>query len=107
METSSQTGAAPAAATWDAGVLDVVETFDNLYDVPFIVVNRINGLIVAEVECSDSELTTESRIQEATEVARRHGQRLFARVESDIDYPELEGIDFGSVTLHFSPDGSL
>lgn len=106
METSRQTGSAPvAAAAGDTGVLDVVdEVFENIYDVPFIVVNKIDGLIEAEVEASASEMVTTDRIQEAQEVARRHGQRLWAQTVADIEYPELEGIYFGTITLYFKPD---
>lgn len=108
METSRLSGSAPDAATGDSDVLTVVdEEFRNLYDVPFITVNMIDGWIVAEVQCSENELATQSRIQEAKEVARQYGQRLFARHVSDIAYPELEGVDFGSITLQFMPDGGL
>jgi hypothetical protein len=105
MEASRQTGLVPAAVTGDTDVLIAVdEEFFNVYDVPFIIVNMIDGQCVAEVEASFRPLSTESRVQEAKEVARRLGQRLVSMSVGDREYPELEGIASGVITLYFTPD---
>lgn len=101
MAPGSQTGSAPVAAG-DTDVL--VEEFENLYDVPFIAVNMIDGRIVAEVERGHNDTVTLARVQEAKEVARRNGQHLFARTLGDREYPELAGVDYGVITLYFTPD---
>ncbi|MGZ4659647.1 MAG: hypothetical protein ACXVYB_00040 [Arthrobacter sp.] len=106
METGSQSGAAPVAATGDIDVLDVVEDegFERIYDVPFITVNIIDGKMVGEVECSVSQLETLSRIQEAEDAARQKGWHLFGRKHGDREYPELTGITHGWIQLYFTPD---
>lgn len=101
METSSLTGPGPAAATGDTDVPIVVdEAFENIYDVPFIVVNKVGGKIIAEVTVSESQLVTRDRIQEAQEVARRHGWHVFASKHGDIEYEDLPGV----ILMHFTPD---
>jgi hypothetical protein len=106
VDSSSTVEVGPATASGGEEALDAVaEDFENLYDVPFIMVNRIEGKIEAEVEASDDEAITLARIHEAQEVVRRkHGQHLFASKVGDREYPELQGIYHGVITLHFTPD---
>lgn len=99
METDSPTGDSPAAIS--TSVIDLVEEdFENVYDVPFITVNRIDGQYVAEVMLSGNERTDEVRIQTALDVGFGLGHHSYARVHSDREY---EGAD-DSVLIYFTPD---
>jgi hypothetical protein len=109
MDSSSTAAVVTATATEGTDVLDVEDDFVNIYDVPFIVVNRVDGKYLAEVEVSEDDLVTQARIQEALEVGRRYGQHAYARKHGDIGYPELAGLFHGVITIAFTPDtdGSL
>jgi hypothetical protein len=80
------------------------DDFENVYDVPFIVINRVDGKYLAEVEFSDNDLVNFARVEEALEVGRLYGQHAYARKHGDIGYPELAGLFHGVVTIAFTPD---
>ena len=101
MEASSMAGMT-AAAPGGTGVLAIEEEeqFENLHDVPFITVNRINGKIIAEVVKDWDPAVTEARIRAAQDVGYEHGHHLWAAVHGDYSH-----LGYGVVTLHFMPDG--
>lgn len=105
MDSNSTVGTVPHPVTEGVGVLDAVdEDFMNVYDVPFIIVNRVDGRLVAEVELSDNDLVNMDRIQEAVEVGRREGEHVFASKNGDISYPTLAGLSHGWLEIIFTPD---
>jgi hypothetical protein len=55
----------------------VDEDFENVYDVPFVTVNRVDGQYIAEVVTSEHEddVVTEARIQQALDWGHRNGLR--------------------------------
>lgn len=80
------------------------EDFENVYDVPWVTVNRIDGLYEAEVIFSGDEGVDQARLQEALDVGATYGVYPFAMKPND--YPDD---DVESVTIHFTevPIGSL
>lgn len=104
MDSSSTAAVITATASEGTDVLDVEDDFVNVYDVPFIVINKVDGKYIAEVETSDDDLVTQARIEEALAVARTYGQHSYARKHGDIGYPELAGLFHGVITIAFTPD---
>lgn len=80
------------------------EDFENVYDVPFITVNRIDGLYEAEVIFSGDEAVDQARLQTALDVGASYG--VYVHAVRPSDYPDD---DVESVTIHFTADpiGSL
>lgn len=84
-----------SAISGDSAVLTVVDEFENIYDVPFITVNRIGfGCYVAEVVLSGDDETDLDRIQTALDVATVQGVHAYARVHGEFD----------TTLIYFTPD---
>lgn len=103
MDTGSNAGTAPAAASGNSDVLTVVEEeFENIYDAPYIIVNRIDGDIVALVEGDPEDgAATQARIDTAVEKGEAAGGRFYAAEYGDV------GPNF--ITIFFAPatDGEV
>ena len=77
------------------GILTAVdEEFVNLYDVPFVTVNKVDGLVLAEVLLSGSREIDRDRVETALSVGREHGVTAYARVFGD----------YGNVLIYFADD---
>ena len=50
------------------------ESFENVLDVPFVTVNKIDGQCVAEVKLSGDEMYDRLRLSRAFQAAAAHGQ---------------------------------
>lgn len=80
-------GAGPLSE--DTGILTVIDEYDgvfqNLYDVPFVLVNRVGDEIHAEIVVTnvDDEID-QDRMMTAHSVAAKLGFRSFARVFGDL-----------------------
>lgn len=96
METDRHPATGPVALAEGAE-----EDFENIYDVPFVTVNRIDGRYVAEVILSGNEGVDQVRIQAALDVGFAYGVHAYARIHSDITYYED---DTKSILIHFTPD---
>jgi len=84
----------------DRDILTVVddEVFENLYDVPFVTVNRVGDEIEAEVVLSGVKEIDQDRLATAQSVAGEKGFRAYARIFGDL-YE-----DSNVVTILFTDD---
>ena len=87
---SAVPGGSIAPPSQDVVVTDTLiaeedEGFECLYDVPFVTVNRVAGLIEAEVLlCGAAEIDLD-RINTALSVGRSHGYTSYSRVFGEAD----------------------
>jgi hypothetical protein len=73
------------------------ESFENVFDRPFMTMNKIDGVYVAEVVLSGEPTTDLGRIQTVLDVGKIHGVEPWARVHGD-DNPA-----YRVATIHFAP----
>ena len=83
MDSAESSGDNPLADTIILNVADD-EVFENLYDVPFVTVNRVGDEIQAEVHLSGDWQTDHDRLSTAQSVAAELGFRAYARVFGDL-----------------------
>lgn len=76
----------------DSEVLTEDEDFENIFDAPYITVNRISGRYQAEVILSGNDILDQDRIQTALDVGAVHGVRAYANVQGT----------YGNVLIHFT-----
>lgn len=84
MESVVPSGAGSLTEEADTLLTVVDEDFENIYDVPFVTVNRIDDEIHAEIILSGIDEVDEDRLNTAQSVAREHGFRSYARVFADL-----------------------
>lgn len=73
---------------------EVNEDFENVLDVPFVTVNRINGRYFAEVIASEDDTVTKARIQQALDVGHTKGVHAFAGKHGT----------YNNILIYFTPD---
>lgn len=97
MDTGSKAGLAPATAAGDDDVLgDNEGSFECVYDAPHVVVNRIDGRLMAMVDVEPgNEVLTVLRIQAAVDVGWEQGE---------LPYSMETGAE-GFLLITFSPAG--
>ena len=88
--------AAPSDDTQPLATLVGDPDFRNIYDVPFVTVNRVGAEYEAEVVFSGDAQIDMDRLQTAFSVARERGFRPYARVF----------IDYDAVLIYFTDDPS-
>lgn len=99
MEPAVPSGVQPL--TEDTDILTAVDDdFENIYDVPFVTVNRVGVELEAEVHLSGVKEIDEDRLGTAMAIAVERGFRSYARFFGDL-YE-----DSNVVTLLFSDNPS-
>ena len=69
----------------DTDILTAVDDdFENIYDVPFVTVNRVGVELEAEVHLSGMKEIDEDRLGAAMSIAVERGFRSYARVFGDL-----------------------
>lgn len=82
----------------DGGLVAVAqgieEDFENVLDVPFITMNRVDGQYIAEVVIDLDDEVTEARVQQALNVGYQYGVHSYARKHGD----------YNVILIHFTAD---